>query len=176
MSWSVCDLAECTVIVSIFLGIADLRYRNNNRSYTDIIQCADIYELLICVSPCRRKFVFIRQPVSMALENFCFGRLNCNAGLFTGNISSLVNFQIKYLLHYLINLNHVSDPKSIQLWRYEDPHLGPRKMPALNNPTEGAVRIEDNAVFCVDVEKSKVEISVNGTRNLIGSQIIYIVQ
>jgi hypothetical protein len=38
------------------------------------------------------------------------------------------------------------------------------------------VRIEDNAVFCVDVENSKVEISVNGTRNLIGSQIMYIVQ
>jgi len=73
-------------------------------------------------------------------------------------------------------LNNVSDPNSIQLWRYEDPHLGPRKLPAFNKPTEGAVRIEDNAVFCVDVEKNKVELTVNGTRNLIGSQVIYIVQ
>lgn len=112
----------------------------------------------------------------MALENVCFGIWNCNAGLFIGNSSSLINFQIKCLPHYLIHLNNVSDPSSIQLWRYEDPHLGPRKMPAFNNPTEGAVRIEDNAVFCVDVENSKVEISVNGTRNLIGSQIMYIVQ
>jgi hypothetical protein len=49
-------------------------------------------------------------------------------------------------------------------------------MPAFNKPTHGAVRIEDNAVFCVDVEKNKVELTVNGTRNLIGSQVIYIVQ
>jgi hypothetical protein len=49
-------------------------------------------------------------------------------------------------------------------------------MPAFNKPTEGAVRIEDSAVFCVDVEKNKVELIVNGTRKLIGSQVIYIVQ
>lgn len=90
---------------------------------------------------------------------------------------SLLNFQINlYLPHPLFPLNNVSDPNSIQLWRYEDPHLGPRKMPAFNKPTEGAVRIEDSAVFCVDVEKNKVELIVNGTRKLIGSQVIYIVQ
>jgi len=113
----------------------------------------------------------------MVMENFCFGRLNCIADLFTGNSSSLLNFQInRYLPHHLFPLNNVSDPNSIQLWRYEDPHLGPRKMPAFNKPTQGAVRIEDNAVFCVDVEKNKVELTVNGTRNPIGSQVIYIVQ
>jgi len=49
-------------------------------------------------------------------------------------------------------------------------------MPAFNKPTQGAVRIEDDAVFCVDVEKNKIELAVNGTRNPIGSQVIYIVQ
>lgn len=80
------------------------------------------------------------------------------------------------LTHHLFSLNNVLDPNSIQLWRYEDPDLGPRKLPAFNKPTQGAVRIEDNAVFCVDVDKNKVELTVNGTRCLIGSQIIYIVQ
>jgi len=49
-------------------------------------------------------------------------------------------------------------------------------MPAFNKPTQGAVRIEENAVFCVDVERNKVELTVNGTRNPIGSQVMYIVQ
>jgi len=49
-------------------------------------------------------------------------------------------------------------------------------MPAFNKPTQGAVRIDDNAVFCVDVEKNIVELTFNGTRNPIGSQVIYIVQ
>jgi hypothetical protein len=69
-----------------------------------------------------------------------------------------------------------TDPNSIQLWRYEDPELGPRKMPAFNSPIQGAVRIEDNAVFCVDVENKNIELAVNGTRYRVGSQIIYIVE
>jgi hypothetical protein len=75
-----------------------------------------------------------------------------------------------------LSLNNISDPNRIQLWRYKDPHLGPRKMPAFNKPTQHAVHIEDNAVFCVNVEQNKVELTVNGTRYLIGSQIIYMVQ
>jgi leucyl-tRNA synthetase len=62
------------------------------------------------------------------------------------------------------------------LWRYEDPELGPRKMPAFNSPTRGAVLIEDDAVFCVNVEKKNIELAVNGTRYPVGSQIIYIVE
>jgi leucyl-tRNA synthetase len=61
------------------------------------------------------------------------------------------------------------------LWRYEDPELGPRKMPAFNNLTQGAVHIEDNAIFCVNAEKKNTELAVNGTRYPVGSQIIYIV-
>ena len=47
MSWSVSDIfAQHTVIVSIFLGITYLRYRDNNKSNTpDMIQCTDVSEL-----------------------------------------------------------------------------------------------------------------------------------
>jgi hypothetical protein len=69
-----------------------------------------------------------------------------------------------------------TDPNSILLWRYEDPELGPRKMPAFSSPIQGVVRIEENAVFCVDVENKNIELAVNGTRYPIGSQIIYIVE
>jgi hypothetical protein len=49
-------------------------------------------------------------------------------------------------------------------------------MPAFNNPVQGAVCIEDDAVFCVDVEKKNIELAVNGTRYPLGSQILYIVE
>jgi hypothetical protein len=49
-------------------------------------------------------------------------------------------------------------------------------MPAFNSPTQGAVRIEDNAVFWVNVEKWNIELAVNGTRYPVGSQVIYIVE
>ncbi|KAJ9600790.1 hypothetical protein L9F63_001070, partial [Diploptera punctata] len=70
----------------------------------------------------------------------------------------------------------IKDPSSIQFWRYEDPELGPRKMPTFNNPTAGAVHIEEDAVFKADIENKKVELSVNGTKYPLGSQIIYIVE
>jgi hypothetical protein len=49
-------------------------------------------------------------------------------------------------------------------------------MPAFNSPTPGAVRIEDNAVFCVNGEKKNIELAINGIRYPVGSQIIYIVE
>jgi len=49
-------------------------------------------------------------------------------------------------------------------------------MPAFRNPTQGAVRIEDSAVFHADVENKKIEVAVNGTRYPIGSQLVYIVE
>lgn len=62
------------------------------------------------------------------------------------------------------------------MWRYENPELGPRKMPVFNSPTLGAVRIEDNAVFHMNFENREIEVAVNGTRYPVGSQVVYIVE
>jgi hypothetical protein len=95
--------------------------------------------------------------------------------LFTSKCSlfNLITFTTSGLFS---NFFFVSDSNSIQLWRYENPELGPRKMPAFRNPTQGAVRIEDSAVFHADVENKKIEVAVNGTRYPIGSQLVYIVE
>jgi leucyl-tRNA synthetase len=99
------------------------------------------------------------------------------SGHFTHIVRVRDGDNVARLAAQLTRANHlIKEPNGIQLWRYEDPYLGPRKMPAFNKPTQGAVRIEDDAVFCVDVEKNKIELAVNGTRNPIGSQVIYIVQ
>ena len=49
-------------------------------------------------------------------------------------------------------------------------------MPVFNKPTQGAVRIEVGAVFNADVQNKKIELSFNGTKYPVGSQIIYIVE
>lgn len=70
----------------------------------------------------------------------------------------------------------VLDPNSIQLWRYKNPQLGPRKMPIFDNPTLGVVRIEESAVFHTNFENKEIEVAVNGTRYPVGSQVVYIVE
>ncbi|XP_066998764.2 leucine--tRNA ligase, cytoplasmic [Anabrus simplex] len=69
----------------------------------------------------------------------------------------------------------IKDPTSIQLWRYEDPVLGPRQMPVYNQPTAGKQPIKLEDVFHVDVENSNVEVVANGTKYPLGSSVVYIV-
>ncbi|XP_023719328.1 leucine--tRNA ligase, cytoplasmic isoform X2 [Cryptotermes secundus] len=98
------------------------------------------------------------------------------SGHFTHVVSVRDGDNVAKLTAQLTRADQLIDPNSIQLWRYDDPELGPRKMPAFNSPTQGVVRIEDNAVFCVNVAKKNIELAVNGTRYPVGSQIIYTVE
>lgn len=66
-------------------------------------------------------------------------------------------------------------PKCVQLWRYEDPIVGPRTMPAFKEETEGKLLIDNKTIFNVNLEKACVNVVVNGTEYMIGSHIIYLV-
>ena len=51
---------------------------------------------------------------------------------------------------------NIKDDKKIELWRYQDNELGPRKIPTLNNPLEGKIQLENGSNFHIDLATQKV--------------------
>jgi hypothetical protein len=96
------------------------------------------------------------------------GGLQSHAGL------SRVICNSKLCVHFLIRLS-ILDSAAVQLWRYEDPELGPRKMPEFGKPLAGKVLIEPSSVFSINLDSKEVTISVGKSSHKLGSQIIYIV-
>ncbi|XP_063905873.1 leucine--tRNA ligase, cytoplasmic [Zophobas morio] len=68
----------------------------------------------------------------------------------------------------------IKGPQSVQLWRFEDPVLGDRKLPAFQQPTKDKVLIEPDSIFKVDVQDKKVSI-VSGSKVFdIGRSVSYL--
>ncbi|XP_050503774.1 leucine--tRNA ligase, cytoplasmic [Diabrotica virgifera virgifera] len=64
-------------------------------------------------------------------------------------------------------------PESIQLWRFEDPVLGPTKIPAFNEPTKDKLQVSPDSVFKIDGSKLKLLLGKQTVD--LGSQITYLV-
>lgn len=64
---------------------------------------------------------------------------------------------------------------AIQLWRFEDPALGPRKMPIFNDYKSGKVQLEDGTMT-IDLKSEVVFVSTTeGKKIEIGSNLVYVV-
>lgn len=70
----------------------------------------------------------------------------------------------------------ISEPDEIQLWRYDDPVLGPRTLPQLDQPTAGKTLIPPAALFKCDFEKNALSVEVDGCNIPIGRTVVYIVK
>lgn len=68
------------------------------------------------------------------------------------------------------------EPDDIQLYRYEDPVLGPRTLPQLDQPTEGKILIPPSTVFRCDFENNALFLEIGGKRVPLGRSIVYIVK
>ena len=67
------------------------------------------------------------------------------------------------------------DAKRVKLLRYNDPLLGPRRLPNFENFTDGKSVIEAGKIFTVDTEKQVVMLERSTDSSVvIGSQLIYI--
>jgi len=73
------------------------------------------------------------------------------------------------------HFKQIKDVKRVALWRYEDPELGPRKIPNLEDPEKGKILIDSESVFHIDVDKQSVTVEENGTHFDIGYCLSYIV-
>jgi len=69
------------------------------------------------------------------------------------------------------------DAKRVKLLRYNDPVLGPRKLPNFENVTDGKSVIDDRDTFTVDTDKHIVMLQRDTDSELtaVGSQLVYII-
>lgn len=64
----------------------------------------------------------------------------------------------------------------ISVWRFEDPAMGPRKIPTCENVEKGKTRLTESVVFHVDIEKKTVAVEEEkGSRVDVGTKLVYIV-
>lgn len=68
-----------------------------------------------------------------------------------------------------------TDLDALRIWRFEDPILGPRKIPVLNGELKGKVELEDG-VFTIDADKHEIYLEVDGAQKIsVGCSFIYMV-
>lgn len=68
-----------------------------------------------------------------------------------------------------------SDVSKVTLWAYEDPVLGPRRMPSHETPTQGKAPLDPSTVIGVNTERGEFSVSVNGAWRPLGNTVAYIV-
>lgn len=59
--------------------------------------------------------------------------------------------------------------------RFDDPLLGPRRIPVLGKEQTGKTLISEHAVFHIDLVSKKVYLTENGLREDIGDTVVYLV-
>lgn len=76
----------------------------------------------------------------------------------------------------LTNSNVVfSDAAQVELWRWEDPDLGPRKIPNCNTPLQGRVQLAKTDVLTVNLETKTISVQSNGKSVQLGDSVTYVV-
>lgn len=74
-----------------------------------------------------------------------------------------------------LNIFFITDPQTVQLWRFEDPVLGPRKLPDFEESTKGKILIPTDSVFKVNMIEKQVEV-VSGSKTFdVGTYLSYLV-
>lgn len=63
----------------------------------------------------------------------------------------------------------------VKLLRYEDPVMGPRRMPVFEQPENGKVILDSNATLFADINSKKVTVTEGKSSVDVGSQLVYIV-
>lgn len=60
--------------------------------------------------------------------------------------------------------------------RYDDPLLGPRRVPVLGKEEAGKTVISPQAAFHIDFNEKRVHIADNGLKADIGDTLVYVVE
>ncbi|XP_059030936.1 leucine--tRNA ligase, cytoplasmic isoform X2 [Mustela lutreola] len=69
----------------------------------------------------------------------------------------------------------IKDLSKVKLMRFDDPLLGPRRVPVLGKEHTGKTPISEHAVFHVDLMSKKIHLTENGLGADIGDTIVYLV-
>ncbi|XP_054968721.1 leucine--tRNA ligase, cytoplasmic isoform X2 [Pan paniscus] len=80
------------------------------------------------------------------------------------------------IIRRLMKMNRgIKDLSKVKLMRFDDPLLGPRRVPVLGKEYTEKTPISEHAVFNVDLMSKKIHLTENGIRVDVGDTIIYLV-
>ncbi|XP_054257041.1 leucine--tRNA ligase, cytoplasmic-like [Macrosteles quadrilineatus] len=68
---------------------------------------------------------------------------------------------------------NIKDASTVELWRWADPDLGPRKIPNCASPLEGRVQLPRDTVLLVDFDTKSVLAQENGKSVRLGESVTY---
>uniref|UniRef100_A0A8C1VI72 Leucine--tRNA ligase, cytoplasmic n=1 Tax=Cyprinus carpio TaxID=7962 RepID=A0A8C1VI72_CYPCA len=98
-------------------------------------------------------------------------------GLFSTKIDIRQGDSKDSIIRRLSRVNRgLKDLSKVKLMRFEDPLLGPRRIPVLGKEEEGKLPISNSSVFHINLQENKVHLSDNGLKMDIGDTLIYLVQ
>ncbi|XP_029030590.1 leucine--tRNA ligase, cytoplasmic-like [Betta splendens] len=116
--------------------------------------------------------VFRSEPgVSVSLVN----PQPCN-GLFSTKVDIRQGDRRDCVIRRLAKVNRlIKDLSRVKLMRYEDPLLGPRRVPVLGQEEQGKLPISSKSVFNINLEEKKVTLADNGLTVDIGDTLVYLI-
>uniref|UniRef100_A0A4W5Q6Q4 Leucyl-tRNA synthetase 1 n=1 Tax=Hucho hucho TaxID=62062 RepID=A0A4W5Q6Q4_9TELE len=98
-------------------------------------------------------------------------------GLFTTTIDIRQGDSRDSIIRRLSKVNRfIKDLSKVKLMRFEDPVLGPRRVPILGREEQGKLPISDKASFSISLADRKVLMTDNGLSVDIGDTLVYLVQ
>ncbi|TKS83046.1 Leucine--tRNA ligase, cytoplasmic [Collichthys lucidus] len=98
-------------------------------------------------------------------------------GLFSTKVDIRQGDSRDGIIRRLAKVNRlIKDLSRVKLMRYEDPVLGPRRVPVLGQEEQGKLPISNKSVFNVSLEEKRVTLADNGLTVDIGDTLVYLVQ
>uniref|UniRef100_A0A8C8K3K4 Leucine--tRNA ligase, cytoplasmic n=1 Tax=Oncorhynchus tshawytscha TaxID=74940 RepID=A0A8C8K3K4_ONCTS len=98
-------------------------------------------------------------------------------GLFTTTIDIRQGDSRDSIIRRLSKVNRfIKDLSKVKLMRFEDPVLGPRRVPILGREEQGKLPISDKSSFSISLADRKVLMTDNGLSVDIGDTLVYLVQ
>lgn len=97
-------------------------------------------------------------------------------GLFTTRVDIRQGDTRDSIIRRLAKVNRfIKDMSKVKLMRYEDPVLGPRRVPVLGREEQGKLPVSDKSTFHISLDDKKVHMTDNGLRVDIGDTLVYLV-
>ncbi|TDH05220.1 hypothetical protein EPR50_G00139610 [Perca flavescens] len=97
-------------------------------------------------------------------------------GLFSTKVDIRQGDNGDSIIRRLAKVNRlIKDLSRVKLMRYEDPVLGPRRVPVLGHEEQGKLTISNKSVFNINLEEKRVTVADNGLTVDIGDSLVYLV-
>ncbi|GAA6078518.1 leucine--tRNA ligase, cytoplasmic [Tachysurus ichikawai] len=98
-------------------------------------------------------------------------------GLFSSRIDVRQGDTKDSIVRRLSKINRgIKDLTKVKLMRFEDPLLGPRRVPVLGKEEQGKLLVSDKCVFHINLQEKKVCLSDNGLTVDVGDTLVYVME